>query len=171
MDNKLVFTQKEKLMLTDLIKNLRSAKGYALTRKDELCIFEHLRKSIVNNEIQRDIFGLNPIILSLQTALIAVEDIGLKRDGTMAVLLYSCVAQNEQNAFEEYSKTFGENVARILKGLVHIQELYKKNPVIESENFRNLLLSFAEDMRVILIMIADRVNLMRQISDTTCVEA
>ncbi len=171
MDNKLVFTQKEKLMLTDLIKNLRSAKGYALTRKDELCIFEHLRKSIVNNEIQRDIFGLNPIILSLQTALIAVEDIGLKRDGTMAVLLYSCVAQNEQNAFEEYSKTFGENVARILKGLVHIQELYKKNPVIESENFRNLLLSFAEDMRVILIMIADRVNLMRQIRDTTCVEA
>lgn len=171
MDNQLVFTQKEKLMLTDLIKNLRSAKGYALTRKDELCIFEHLRKSIVNNEIQRDIFGLNPIILSLQTALIAVEDIGLKRDGTMAVLLYSCVAQNEQNAFEEYSKTFGENVARILKGLVHIQELYKKNPVIESENFRNLLLSFAEDMRVILIMIADRVNLMRQIRDTTCVEA
>ena len=171
MDNKLVFTQKEKLVLTDLIKNLRSAKGYALTHKDELCIFEHLRKSIVNNEIQRDIFGLNPIILSLQTAIIAVEDIGLKRDGTMAVLLYSCVAQNEQNAFEEYTKTFGENVARILKGLVHIQELYKKNPVIESENFRNLLLSFAEDMRVILIMIADRVNLMRQIRDTTCVGA
>lgn len=43
--------------------------------------------------------------------------------------------------------------------------------MIESENFRNLLLSFAEDMRVILIMIADRVNLMRQIRDTTNTEA
>ena len=61
---------------------------------------------------------------------------------------------------------FGKQVATIIRGLVRIQDLYKKNPIIESENFRNLLLSFAEDMRVILIMIADRVNLMRQIRDT-----
>ena len=59
----------------------------------------------------------------------------------------------------------------ILHGLNRIQQLYQKNPVIESENFRNLLLSFAEDMRVILIMIADRVNLMRQIRDTENIEA
>ena len=52
-----------------------------------------------------------------------------------------------------------------------IHELYKKNPIIESENFRNLLISFSEDMRVILIMIADRVNIMRQIRDTNAVEA
>ncbi|MDE6012187.1 MAG: HD domain-containing protein, partial [Prevotella sp.] len=69
---------------------------------------------------------------------------------------------------------------RILHGLLHLQELYRKNPIIDSErsnfvrqqgeNFRNLLLSFAEDMRVILIMIADRVNLMRQIKDTQNIE-
>ena len=52
------------------------------------------------------------------------------------------------------------------QGLVKTNELYAKSPAIESENFRNLLLSFAEDMRVILIMIADRVNVMRQIKDT-----
>lgn len=46
-----------------------------------------------------------------------------------------------------------------------------KSPTIESENFRNLLLSFAEDMRVILIIIADRVNLMRQIKETPNIEA
>ena len=51
------------------------------------------------------------------------------------------------------------------------QELYSKTPVVESENFRNLLLSFAEDMRVVLIMIADRVCLMRQIRDTPNKEA
>jgi GTP pyrophosphokinase len=54
---------------------------------------------------------------------------------------------------------------------VKINELYSKSPTIESENFRNLLLSFAEDMRVILIIIADRVNLMRQIKETPNIEA
>ena len=62
-------------------------------------------------------------------------------------------------------------MAGIIKGLVKINELYTKSPTIESENFRNLLLSFAEDMRVILIMIADRVNLMRQIKDSPNDEA
>ena len=51
------------------------------------------------------------------------------------------------------------------------RKLYSKTPVVESENFRNLLLSFAEDMRVVLIMIADRVCLMRQIRDTPNKEA
>ena len=54
---------------------------------------------------------------------------------------------------------------------MRIHELYTTRPVIESENFRSLLLSFAEDMRVVLIMIADRVNLMRQIRDTQNTEA
>ena len=72
---------------------------------------------------------------------------------------------------EEVEAQYGPQVSRILHGLNRIQQLYQKNPVIESENFRNLLLSFAEDMRVILIMIADRVNLMRQIRDTENVEA
>ena len=67
---------------------------------------------------------------------------------------------------DDVRQQFGESVARILHGLQRIAELYKKNPVVESENFRNLLLSFAEDMRVILIMIANRVNLMRQIKDS-----
>ena len=79
-------------------------------------------------------------------------------------MLYTSV-MNGTMALDAAADMYGQNVARILHGLLRIQELYKKNPVIESENFRNLLLSFAEDMRVILIMIADRVNLMRQIRD------
>ena len=74
-------------------------------------------------------------------------------------------------SLEQTEKLFGKSVAQIIHGLVRIHELYTKTPVIESENFRNLLLSFAEDMRVILIMISDRVNLMRQIRDTTNQEA
>ena len=171
MDKKLYFTHEEKGQLLEALKKLRSLPGYVLEKGDELKIFSRLKEAVANNEIQRDIFGLNPIVMCLQTAVIAVEEIGLKKDGITAVMLYSCVSQNSDNPFEEYEKTFGNTVGGILKGLVHIQELYKKNPVIESENFRNLLLSFAEDMRVILIMIADRVNLMRQIRDTDNVEA
>ena len=115
-------------------------------------------------------FGLNPILLSFQTAQLVVDEIGLRRDGVLAVLLRPNVEQGLLT-IDEVRTHFGESVARILHGLQRIQELYQKNPVVESENFRNLLLSFAEDMRVILIMIADRVNLMRQIKDADNADA
>ena len=171
MDNKLTFTSNEKTLVLNTLKDIRQAKGYVLTREEESKVFNCLKNAISDNRIPRDIFGLNPILSSLQTALIAIEEIGLKRDGVIAIMLYPSITANQDSLFEVYGKMFGATVCSILKGLVHIQELYKKNPVIESENFRNLLLSFAEDMRVILIMIADRVNLMRQIRDTDNVDA
>lgn len=170
MDNKLFFTNNEKSQVLEAIKELRNSQNYVLTKSDELKVFQSLKQAIIQKKIQRDIFGLNSILSSLQTALIAIEEIGLKRDGVIAILLYSCFTEEASNDYDKYEKEFGKTVVSILKGLVHIQELYKKNPVIESENFRNLLLSFAEDMRVILIMIADRVNLMRQIRNTECEE-
>lgn len=170
MDKKLFFTNNEKSQVLEAIKELRNSQNYVLTKSDELKVFQSLKQAIIQKRIQRDIFGLNPILSSIQTALIAIEEIGLKRDGVVAVLLYSCFTEETENDYDKYEKEFGKTVVSILKGLVHIQELYKKNPVIESENFRNLLLSFAEDMRVILIMIADRVNLMRQIRNTECEE-
>lgn len=170
MDKKLFFTNNEKSQVLEAIKELRNSQNYVLTKSDELKVFQSLKQAIIQKRIQRDIFGLNPILSSIQTALIAIEEIGLKRDGVVAVLLYSCFTEETENDYDKYEKEYGKTVVSILKGLVHIQELYKKNPVIESENFRNLLLSFAEDMRVILIMIADRVNLMRQIRNTECEE-
>lgn len=170
MAEKLFFTKKERNDIVNIIRGLRENAHGMLKREDEKNIFRHLKTALENDLIQRDVFGMNPILLSLQTAQIAVSEIGLKRDGVMAILLYTSVAEND-NSLEEIEKNFGKNVSTIIHGLRSIQELYKKNPVIESENFRNLLLSFAEDMRVILIMIADRVNLMRQIRDTTNTEA
>ena len=72
---------------------------------------------------------------------------------------------------KDVEREFGVDVAGIIKGLNRILELYEKNPSVESENFRSLLLSFAEDMRVVLIMIANRVNIMRKIKDTENEEA
>ena len=109
-------------------------------------------------------------IMAAQTAEILEEEIGLKGDAIQAVYLIPEIEEGKLTT-EQVREEYGDQVSRILHGLNRIQQLYQKNPVIESENFRNLLLSFAEDMRVILIMIADRVNLMRQIRDTENVEA
>ena len=54
-------------------------------------------------------------------------------------------------AVDEIHSVYGEDVAGIIKGLIRVNDLYSKSPTIESENFRNLLLSFAEDMQVILL--------------------
>ena len=99
--------------------------------------------------------------MAAQTAAILTEEIGLGDDAVEACLLMPDVDDGQVTS-EEVKARYGESVARIIDGLGRIRQLYEKNPVIESENFRNLLLSFAEDMRVVLIMIADRVNLMRQ---------
>ena len=127
-------------------------------------------QAIREGRLKRDAFGLNPILQGLRTAEIAVNEIGLKRDSVLSILLYYGVV-TESSTLDNIKAEYGEGVAHIIHGLVKVQELYKKNPVIESENFRNLLISFSEDMRVILIMIADRVNLMRQIRDTEQKEA
>ena len=108
--------------------------------------------------------------MAAQTADILREEIGLKGDAIEAVNLIPELEEGKLS-LEEVEAKYGSQVSRILHGLNRIQQLYQKNPVIESENFRNLLLSFAEDMRVILIMIADRVNLMRHIRDTENLEA
>jgi GTP pyrophosphokinase len=113
---------------------------------------------------------MNPIIKDMQTAIIVAEEIGMKRASILSIMLHEPVKCG-LCTLDFVQKEYGEDVAGIIKGLVKINELYTKSPTIESENFRNLLLSFAEDMRVILIMIADRVNLMRQIKDAEDDEA
>ena len=178
----LIFTDDERREAVELLGHLRSALGDSLNEDDDRKMRSHLLMMMEQQGLQRDIFGLNPIVQSLRTAIIAVDEEGLKRDGVIAIMLYSSVinagqrlgsAEDEDVQHEEQEQLlatiqqeYGTSVATIIRGLVRIQQLYKKNPVIESENFRNLLLSFAEDMRVILIMIADRVSLMRQIRDT-----
>jgi GTP pyrophosphokinase len=129
-----------------------------------------LIEAVSNNGIKRDQFGLNPIISDMQTAIIVASEIGMSRASVLSIMLHDCV-QNNTTSTEQIKNDFGEDVAGIVSGLIKINELYSKKPTIESENFRNLLLSFAEDMRVILILIGSRVNLMRQIRDTDNISA
>ena len=120
-------------------------------------------------QIHPDVFGLDAIALAEETARIAETEIGLSQDCLEAIRLYAKILSAEDG--DSLLENAGAEVAKILRGLLRVQELYTKTPVIETENFRNLLLTFAEDMRVILIMIADRVCLMRAIRDVTDVES
>ncbi len=160
-----IFIKEEKESFGKLFEELKSALGELLPAEDQRKIAAHIRMTEQQNAVERNVFGLNTLLCSLQTALIAVNDIGLKRDSVLAVLVYNSYVSGIFS-LDDIAREFGKGVATIIGGLARVRELYKKNPAIESENFRNLLLSFAEDMRVILIMIADRLNLMRQIRDT-----
>ncbi len=170
MEEKFKFTTEELAELQRIATHLKTTMGDTLEPDDENYLRQQLEKEISDNKIKRDVFGLNPILLSFQTAELELSEIGMKRECVLAILLYNSII-NGILTLEEVERKFGHSVAQIIHGLVRIHELYQRTPIIESENFRNLLLSFAEDMRVILIMITDRINLMRQIRDTPNKEA
>ncbi len=152
----------EKELLISTVKKLQPLVADILNPDDFHKIKEHLFRAVESGALQRDQFGFNPVLFDLQTALITVEEIGLNRASVVSILLHECVAMGAVS-LDEVREEYGDDVANIIKGLLRVNELYAKNPSIETENFRDLLLSFAEDMRVIFIIIANRVNLMRQL--------
>lgn len=170
MEEKLVFSTEEQDTANGLLSKLLANDANGFQPNDVEKLRQHIDQYVHSGTLQRNIFGLNPIVYALETAEIAFDEIGLKRDAIIAIVLYTGVVAGLSDT-TQIEKDFGRGVAQIIHGLVKVQELYKRTPVVESENFRNLLISFAEDMRVILIMIADRVNLMRQVRDTDNEEA
>lgn len=170
MEEKLVFSTEEQDTANGLLSKLLANDANGFQPNDAEKLRQRIDQYVHSGTLQRNIFGLNPIVYALETAEIAFDEIGLKRDAIIAIVLYTGVVAGLSDT-AQIEKDFGRGVAQIIHGLVKVQELYKRTPVVESENFRNLLISFAEDMRVILIMIADRVNLMRQVRDTDNEEA
>ena len=170
MENNDFFTQEEHKQLIQLYKRLLRLSKDTLQKDDCHKLKTHLVKAMAEGTIPRNVFQMNPIIKDMQTAVIVAEEIGMRRASILGIMLHESVKYN-LCSLESVKEEYGEDVAGIIRGLVKINELYSKSPIIESENFRNLLLSFAEDMRVILIIIADRVTLMRQIKNSPNEEA
>lgn len=170
MEQNAFFSSEEKVRLAQLYRELLKLSGNILYRDDCKKLKTVLVEAVQRNLVRRNAFGMNPIINDMETALIVASEIGLTRGAIVGIMIHTCVRCGYCSP-EDVEKEFGEDVAGIIRGLNRIQELYEKNPSVESENFRSLLLSFAEDMRVILIMIANRVNVMRQIKDTENKEA
>ena len=102
------------------------------------------------------------MVQALETAIIVSREIGMSSEGIKACLLAPFVSNDNQIA--DIRKSMGNSVAAILEGMMNIQQLYRKNASNKTDNFRNLLVSFAKDMRVILLMIANCANMMRKMS-------
>lgn len=114
-------------------------------------------------------FGLNRTILALKAIRLAVDEIGIRGHALTAYLLRAVVRNPEQCELVE--RYFGKDVAHTLRGFLRVEALEVKTEAMRTDNFRNLLVSQAGDMRVVLMLIADCVNLMRHIKDTENVAA
>ncbi|MDO5446616.1 MAG: HD domain-containing protein [Prevotellaceae bacterium] len=129
--------------------------------------FESMSDDVLS---RRDAFGFNPFHMSLKTAIMFVDEIGNMREALLGLLLYT-ICKERPEKVKDIESDFGSEVARIVRGLTKISDLARKNTSVETDNFRNLLVTFAEDVRVVLIAIADRITLLRNIVDTKNTEA
>ena len=170
MDIAKFFTEEESERIADVQHQLFVLAADVMQEADKEKINMYMAKAMEQGLFHPDPFGLNPIVKDTETALIVAQEIGLSRSSVLSVLLNSMVISGAAS-LDDIRRDFGEEVAKILHGLMRIRDLYAKSATVEGENFRSLLVTFAEDMRVILIMIANRVCIMRQIKDTPNVEA
>ncbi|MCQ2236612.1 MAG: HD domain-containing protein [Bacteroidales bacterium] len=97
-----------------------------------------------------------------ETVTILVDEVGLGRVVIVAALLTDLV-RSKAISREMVTERFGEQVSVICDGMVKVDELYGRNISLGSENFRKLLFTFAQDVRVILIMLSSRLNTMRHL--------
>ena len=120
MDDKLIFTEEESKTAQALWSELNDKLEGMLQSDDGKRLRATLEKAAENGKLERDAFGLNPIVNALQTAKIAIEDIGLRRDGVMAIMLHDLV-QGGYLTLEDVEKEYGTGVKTIIHGLVKIQ--------------------------------------------------
>ncbi len=127
-------------------------------------ILQHIseKHNIVFSEQEKAVLCAVPISdeqrdTLLRVLQVAVEEIGLQKVAAAAILLKDADIRAVDTAFDK-------QVGVIIQGLRRVDELYKVNTSLETENFRKLLLTLAEDVRVVLIIIAERLALMRSLN-------
>jgi GTP pyrophosphokinase len=97
----------------------------------------------------------------IEVARIVAGEIGLGRTSVICALLHD-VVEDTDFTLEDIEKMFGPTAARIIDGLTKIKEIFDTNPLSrQAENFKKMLLTLSDDVRVILIKIADRLHNMR----------
>lgn len=118
---------------------------------------------INSGALNRNRHGLHRLVHNIDTARLMCEKISPDRNMVLAILLRDLSRANMISA-ETIAHEWSDDVAGMINGLLKVATLYRNHPAVASENFRNLLLTLAEDIRVILIMIVDRTVLMRAIN-------
>ena len=158
------FTPQERQAAIGLCRGLIRRAGGQISLSDINRVDSIIRQAVADGHYKRDKYGFNPAIRHMTTALLLAENIGSDRNMIIATLLYN-LSKSEFIDQRVIGETFGQDIAGLISGLLKISTLYKKQAAVESENFHKLLLTFAEDIRVIIIMIVDRVGLMRSINN------
>lgn len=158
------FTPDERRQVLRLAKGLNDRLEDQLSIDDIYKVHRLIMGGIVEAGIfRRDRYGFNPVVRHMSTALTLCDSIAPDRTMVIATLIYN-LCRNDYLDVPRVSALFGADVAKVVHGLLHVAPLYKKQAAVENENFHKLLLTFAEDVRVILIMTVDRLTLMRAIS-------
>ncbi len=114
--------------------------------------------------IGRDRFGFNTVLMRLRTAAALCDTLGPDRNMIVAVLLAPLCGEKSEYTPAMLKEQWGDDVLKLVTGLTKVATLYSRSASVESDNFRKLLLTFAEDIRVIIIMIVDRLALMRAVN-------
>jgi len=157
------FNKDERVQLPGKCLLLTHCLGHALGDGD----FRAVRKAYTDSDPAllpgRDRFGFNSLIAAIDTAISLCRSIDPDRNMVIAILL-SPLYRSGALSNESVEKFWGADVARMVVGLAKVGSLYSKAAAVESDNFRKLLLTFAQDIRVIIIMIVDRLTLMRAIN-------
>jgi GTP pyrophosphokinase len=96
----------------------------------------------------------------IEVATIVAKEIGLGPRSVAAALIHD-VVEDSDYTLEDIERLFGEEIARIIDGLTKISGVFDQNISLQAENFRKMLLTLSDDIRVILIKLADRLHNMR----------
>lgn len=125
-----------------------------LERKEAKKLLRTLHKNIEGSKFLTDKLEIIDILLN---------EIGLNKSAIISILFIEAI-ETELISIAEVEKRFQTPISPIVNGLKRVEELYKKNYALETENFRKLLLTLAEDVRVILIMLAVKLHTMRNLN-------
>ncbi len=120
---------------------------------------KYLKSTTLTEKEQMDF-----VVSKMEIVHILISEIGLGKSSIVSYLFVEAV-DDKIITVEELEKSFTTSVHSILYGLKQVRKIYDKNVSITSENFTNLLLSIAEDMRVILIITANRLHTMRNLAN------
>lgn len=120
-------------------------------------------KSDLKTSLEEGIIDIERIMKMMRVAGIAHREIQLRHHTIESVLLYPIL--NKKVTADHIKINYSSTTAEIVEGLAKVQSLYEKHVSVQSENFRKLLLSLVGDVRVIMIMIIERLDTMRHLSE------
>ena len=118
--------------------------------------------NIAHNEMRRRT-GEPYIIHPIEVAKIVAGEIGLGTRSVVCALLHD-VVEDTDYSLEDIKGMFGDKIASITDGLTKISGIFDQKSSLQAENFRKMLLTLSDDVRVILIKLADRLHNMRTLS-------